>query len=121
MANKFADEIARQQQTALKAVKELNDINAALAERMFEHQKAAVAGALQAGTEHLQQLSAAADFKTVVALQTEFAKASGERLLGYAQATVEILDQARARFAAWFEKGMEDAARLSVVTPKKAA
>jgi phasin family protein len=121
MANKFADEFARHQQTALKALKELADINALLAERMFEHQKAVLAGYLQSGTDHIQQIAGAKDFKTLISLHTDYAKASGEQLLGYTQETVEILDQARAKLAAWFEKGMEDASKISVIAAKKAA
>jgi phasin family protein len=121
MPSQFTDELSENQRAALEAIKEWGEINAVVIERLMEQNRAALTTFLEAGTEHLQVLTGAKDYKAFMNSQTEFVKSTGEKLLAYGQETNEILNEARQRLASWLEKGFENVARTVPGTVRKAA
>lgn len=107
------EKFASSNKTAVDAAIAFNDIVVRTQGALARKQLEVFETCLDAGAEQLKLVSATKDPKDLVTKQTAAAVSLSEKVVGAAQASLEIQNQARDELAAWVEDGFKTVTEAS--------
>ncbi|HEX5386341.1 MAG TPA: phasin family protein [Gemmatimonadales bacterium] len=120
MQNELIDQWTKFANAALDAVRQLSDINSRAFKGLAEQQLEAFEVSVQTVTRGLQIAAAPKSYSEVSANQAALANEYGQKLVGIARKSNELLTDAQHEYTGWVEKGVQNA-QAAAEQQKKAA
>lgn len=110
MQNELINQWNQLNRQALDSFRELGEINARAASRIFQQQLEFVNASVEAGVRRLNQVYEPQLSRQLLGVQTALAGELNEKFVAAARRTNEVLVQSNSELSAWAEKGVRTAA-----------
>jgi phasin family protein len=122
MANEVFTQWTSSAQQAYNSLLDLANINSEVAQQLLQKQQGFISSAVETGAEQVDLLSKSKDYKDLMSLQAKLVQTNTDNAIAYAKEITGILDDAKAQYSSWFEKGVEAATKsIEIPKTKKAA
>ena len=90
-----------------EAVRRLGEINLRMMERMLGRQMEAATLFMETGLQQAKMVSEAKGYGELVKGQIEMAQDLGKRMMEEGRTNIQLANESRDEYRAWFEQGME--------------
>jgi phasin family protein len=106
MENQFIEQLTAATSKSFETMKSLGDINSSAFRKITDLQVDFISMNVESGIEQAKSLNNKADAKEVFASSAEFVSDYNEKMIGFTNQTVEILNQTRDEARSLFEKAI---------------
>jgi phasin family protein len=106
MENQFIEQLTTATSKSYETMKSLGDINTSAFRKITDLQFDFISTNVESGIEQAKSLNNKADAKEVFASSAEFISDYNEKMIGFTNQTVEILNQTRDEARSLFEKAI---------------